>query len=389
MNIGLEAGFDPGWLAGLQYVRNIVYTIASLPDDEQPTVRLLPVNAETVAKIADLGRYGFIEIAAPVEATPRALEARLLARRGVRKFLQPRTGRALLSPFRGLDVTYPGWGTRLPGTAQMHWVPDLQHVFLPEFFSSEEIERRDRELEERASGEDHLIFSSHSALADFRGVFPQTAVPTHVWQFCSPVTEENLRGADPHEKYGLPSRYLYVANQFWAHKDHLTLFRALVLLRESGLRPTVVCTGLLADRRNPRYIAELEAFLEREGLGDQVTILGVVPRADQVSILKHSTLVVQPSKFEGWSTVVEDAKAVGRPMVLSDFRVHLEQAPDHVFFEMGSAESLAEALAKHLPDLPDGPDPVAERDAKEVLDARRRELARSFIAICREAQRDG
>lgn len=385
LTVGLEAGFDPGWLAGLQYVRNIVYTVAALAPEERPDLRLLPVTTETVTRIRDLARYDRVEIAASTTAGKALLESRLWTRRFLRKYVQPRVGRPLLSAFDDLDVTYPGWGTPIPGVAQMHWVPDLQHVFLPEFFSPEEVARRDRDLERLASGTDTLIFSSHSALADFRGIFGDSTAPTHVWQFCSPVTDEELRGADPHQKYGVPTRYLYVANQFWAHKDHRTLFSALALLRDEGLRPVVVCTGLLADRRNPGYVDELTRLIRDENLADQVLILGVVPRPDQISILRHSTVVVQPSTFEGWSTVVEDAKAVGRPMILSDFRVHLEQAPDHVFFEMGSAESLADALRKHLPDLPEGPDPAAEASARTQLDERRRDLARFFVQIARAA----
>lgn len=384
LRIGLEAGFDPGWLAGLQYVRNIVYTLSSLDVSDRPLTRLLPVTAATVDKIQDLSRFDFVDIAAPKGASGRVLETRLVARRFIRKYVQPRARKPLLRSFRDIDVTYPGWGTPIPGAAQMHWVPDLQHVFLPELFTPEENERRDRDLERLAAGNDTLIFSSHSALADFRARFPTTPAPTYVWQFVSPVTEE-VSGADPHKKFGLPERYLYVANQFWAHKDHLVLFRALVLLREQGLEPHVVCTGLLADRRNPNYIAKLRNFLRDNDLEGQVKILGVVPRPDQVAILRHSTLVVQPSRFEGWSTVVEDAKAVGRPMILSDFRVHLEQAPDHIFFEMGNAEALADVLLKNYPDAPPGPDPEAESRAKQRLDVRRRQLATSLVEIGIEA----
>lgn len=381
LSIGLEAGYDPGWLAGLQYVRNLTYTLITLPLEDRPNIRLLPVNAETVVRISDLAKYDKVEVAANVDSRPVLLEGALKVRRFKRKALQPRLQRLLDGAFHDLDVTYPGWGTPLPGVPQMHWVPDLQHVFLPELFDQAEIEARDADLRRLASLDATLIFSSRSALADFRKFFPTSSARTRVWQFCSPITEHELDASDAATRFDLPKRFIYVANQFWAHKEHLTLFKALVILRDRGLCPPVVCTGLLADRRKPAYVEEVNRYLLDNQLEAQVRLLGVVPRPDQILVLRHSTVVVQPSKFEGWSTVVEDAKAVGRPLILSDFRVHLEQAPQHAFFQLGSAESLADAIAECWSELPSGPDEQAEEAAREWLEGRRSELAREFISI--------
>jgi glycosyltransferase involved in cell wall biosynthesis len=60
-----------------------------------------------------------------------------------------------------------------------------------------------------------------------------------------------------------------------------------------------------------------------------------------------SVAVVNPSLFEGWSTTVEEARALGVPMVLSDLPVHKEQAEGIAhFFDRTSAASLANALIK-------------------------------------------
>ncbi|MFM6026689.1 MAG: glycosyltransferase, partial [Dolichospermum sp.] len=50
----------------------------------------------------------------------------------------------------------------------------------------------------------------------------------------------------------------------------------------------------------------------------------------------------QPSLFEGWSTVIEDAKSLGKNLIASDLDVHLEQSPINCrFFNRSSAEELA------------------------------------------------
>ncbi len=58
-----------------------------------------------------------------------------------------------------------------------------------------------------------------------------------------------------------------------------------------------------------------------------------------------SVAVLNPSLFEGWSTTVEEARALQVPMVLSDLPVHKEQAEGIArFFDRTSAPALADAL---------------------------------------------
>ncbi|MFV0350129.1 MAG: glycosyltransferase, partial [Halodesulfovibrio sp.] len=165
-------------------------------------------------------------------------------------------------------------------------------------------------------------------------------------------------------RYGIKGDYLMCCNQFWVHKDHKTLFSALALLRERGIRPQLVCTGAAEDARHPDYFNSLTRFLAEHGLAGQITILGLIPRADQIQLLRGAAGVIQPSLFEGWSTVIEDCRLLGKSVVYSDIQVHLEQdivggAP----FKAGNAESLAEVLAARLPAMRSTADTVAEEQA--------------------------
>ena len=55
--------------------------------------------------------------------------------------------------------------------------------------------------------------------------------------------------------------------------------------------------------------------------------------------MRKAMAVIQPSLFEGWSTVVEDARALGKPMILSDFPVQIEQdPPSSDYFERNNPE---------------------------------------------------
>jgi glycosyltransferase involved in cell wall biosynthesis len=66
------------------------------------------------------------------------------------------------------------------------------------------------------------------------------------------------------------------------------------------------------------------------------------------ALMRVSTALINPSLSEGWSTPVEEAKSLGVPMLLSDLRVHREQAGDRAhYFDPEAAEQLASLMAQH------------------------------------------
>jgi glycosyltransferase involved in cell wall biosynthesis len=187
----------------------------------------------------------------------------------------------------------------------------------------------------------------------------------------------------------LPSKSAYLPNQFWAHKDHLTAFKALAQLRQRGVDLPLVCTGLEEDRRNPEHFAQLMRYLSENGIDGAVRCLGLVPRNDQIEIFRHASVVIQPSLFEGWSTVVEDTKTVGRPIIATDLSVHREQLKGYDrawHFRPSAAEELAALLERVWPELPPGPDVERERVAARDTERRRQDAARRFISIARLAK---
>ena len=51
----------------------------------------------------------------------------------------------------------------------------------------------------------------------------------------------------------------------------------------------------------------------------------MIPLDHVYALLRTSMALINPSRFEGWSTTVEEAKSFGVPMILSDIDVHREQ----------------------------------------------------------------
>ena len=84
-------------------------------------------------------------------------------------------------------------------------------------------------------------------------------------------------------------------------------------------------------------------------MSDYIRFLGVIPRDHQILLMSHSLAVIQPSKFEGWSTVVEDAKSLQAQLILSNIPVHQEQMEDKGFyFSPDNVEELTGFMRKFL-----------------------------------------
>lgn len=370
LTIGIELIDDPAWMGGTLYLRNLAICLARLPEGERPLVRLIGATDVISQFLRDWGHL-------PIFEAPKNTSLGKVARR-------------LGWPSKAdkpVDVVYPGFGSQVPGAVTVRWIPDFQHRYLPHLFSADEIAARDRSIGEIAERPGVVVLSSETAAADFRRFYPHHQAKPRVWHFCSLLDITKPASHTTIEKYNLPEKYLYLPNQFWAHKNHITVLKALVRLRdEHGLIVPLVCTGAQLDRRNETHFSSLLQFIETQNLSCQVKLLGLLDRKDQVDVLRHATAVVQPSLFEGWSTVVEDVRATGRPIFLSNIPVHQEQNPEHcTYFDAESDHQLAKEIAKQWAGLAPGPNAEIEANAQKAVEARILNSALTFCDIARAA----
>lgn len=368
--LGIELINDPNWMGGTLYLRNLAISLLRLPARERPDVQLLGAPDSIASVLA----------AVPSGVAPRTLADSVFTRILRKLGMAPPAHSAI-------DVVYPGFGAPIAGAQIIRWIPDFQHRHLPQLFSEKEIQARDRSIGDTAGKPGIVVLSSRSAAEDFARFFPDSKATPRIWSFCSLIdtTRNILPGL--RKKYGLPEKYLYLPNQFWAHKNHLAVLKALVQLRdEHGLTLPLVCTGAQSDSRDKTHFPSLEKFIADHGLTNQVSFLGLIDRNDQIDVLRCCAAVVQPSLFEGWSTVVEDARAVGRPIFLSDIPVHLEQQPPYAsYFPPQSPAALASLLAERWEGLASGPDAEAEVRARGEMESRILDSARVFCDIANTA----
>ena len=317
--IGLRVLSNPLWRGGVNYIANWTRALSALPSGERPCVYLLPFDQRGMVLAEELS--GLVE--------------------GIHPFVR--------ASELDLDLVYPATQIfEAPfGAPWAGWIPDWQCQYLPEMFDDLERARRRLQYGILATRAPCLVTSSHMALDDTIRVVG-TTVPARVLPFpalLGPLEagEDGALFDNLRRRHALPSRFFLVANQFWKHKNHAVIIEALAQVGGDDI--ACVFTGEMSDPRWPDYGEEIKALVAARGISRRVFLLGALERSEQIILMRHAAALVQPSLFEGWSTVVEEARALGRPVVLSDIPVHREQAPPMGrFFAPHDSAALADVL---------------------------------------------
>ena len=150
-----------------------------------------------------------------------------------------------------------------------------------------------------------------------------------------------VKEADILTLYNLKKGYFYYPAQFWAHKNHIRILQALLILRKSNKwTPHVVFSG--KDYGNLNYI---KRFIKENQLEHQVSILGFVPGEHLQQLYKNSQAIVMPTYFGPTNLPPLEAFLLGKPLIYSS---HLrEQVGDAaLLIDPDSAIELASAMRK-------------------------------------------
>jgi glycosyltransferase involved in cell wall biosynthesis len=229
------------------------------------------------------------------------------------------------------------------------WLPDLQHRYMPEMFSRLNWWRRDLAFRMQIRSGRTLMVSSETVRDDMERFYPRARGRGHIVRFAIELDiGAHLRqGADMRAQYDLPDRFFFLPNQFWRHKNHAVVVEALGLLKGQGaLEATlpVILSGSNKDVRNPGHFAGLFSAARAAGVEGHFRYLGLIPYDHVLNLSACCAALINPSQFEGWSTPIEEAKALGAALILADIPIHREQAPDANFFDPTSPAAAAAVL---------------------------------------------
>ncbi len=344
-------GLTENWLGGVNYYRNLM----SVFNGAGETGLRLHVFTNAPDFFADM------------KLSPRVVVHRvpMLQHRTpewfLRKIVAAATGRdpMLVRLLRRTGVQAIAFshvpGASAAGIPCLPWIPDFQSQRHPEYFPQWVVDVERRRAQDWLRGGGGLIVSSLAARDDAVALFGADPAQLRVMRF-SPCLDGDaislpaLRD-EVLARHGIARPYFFLPNQYWQHKNHGVVVAALQRLRDDGHEvPLVISTGKTLDPRKPGYFNEFEDKVRAAGLNDCYRILGVIDRQDMLVLLAHAVAVINPSRFEGWSSSVEEAKALGKPLIVSDIPVHREQVAGRTtadLFGVDDADALAGLLSKY------------------------------------------
>jgi len=366
VKVGILAQDFTGWGGGIDFLRTVIDSLLSAPRAKGAEVHVLipdwgpklawrKLRRGTKQAVRSLvsGKPAPPEFAPPSAMVHAAL-AEFAGRIVIQRIDVGRGPRLRAVKRLGLDVVLPALhslGIDFPRP----WVAyayDFQHKYFPEHFTPESRRSRDQHFSEILTTARAAIVNSRAAAADIAKFVPEATARIFALPFSpAPSPDWGTEHPDALTRHGVGGRFFLISNQFWAHKDHATAFAAFRIAAARAPDITLICTGSTVGQNGTAEFDTLMAKVKAWGLEPRVRSLGLIPKRDQIEIMKNARAVVQPTLFEGGpgGGAVYDAVSLGVPVIVSDIPVNLEVEAEHLtFFPAGNADALAEKMTGQL-----------------------------------------
>jgi glycosyltransferase involved in cell wall biosynthesis len=345
LKLGLNLFFDNKSNSGVvNYIFNIVSALKTLAPDEQPQLSIFYSRNAPIDYIKSIG-YPDVNFVL-IESAPHNWLLRKL-----NSLIYKLTGQNLYKQFKysSVDYLYPYFGERDLSFIKnrIYWLVDFNNRAFPKHYADDGKSQTEYQRNV-VNSKSNVVLSSKALLDEMKLYYPDSKCEPIILSFASSMpTVMNEQILNAQTKFGLQKPYFMCPNQFWEHKNLIVIIKALDILRQSGaMQFLVVFTGSLdVSRGLGPYAEKLKTAIEEYKIDDWVRFLGVVDRDDQLALMKGSISLIQPSLYEGWSTLVEEAKGLNKHIILSDIPVHKEQIKQNVtFFNPHRADELANIL---------------------------------------------
>lgn len=375
LKIGIIFNFDPVWMGGITYIQNLVNSLNYLDDQDKPEVFLFyRSDLEKHLELIDYPLFTSIKW-----VFPKSLKGYLFSWFKQKNLFVSE----ILNKYPELDGLFPVMDHPVKATGQTRlvcWYADLQHKYYPEFLPKKKRLERNFRIFHALRNSQHLVVSSKAVKNDFKKFFRlPKKLRVHIYRFVS--IHDDLSSLSVNEilnKYHLPPKYFMVSNQFHKHKNHEVVLRALLSLKEKGVDIKVAMSGPFLDAPPTTYRQSLKAFIDKYDLWDNIAFLGVLPRNELLLLMKNAQAVIQPSLFEGWSTVIEDAISLQVPVIASSLAVNIEQLGDKgYYFDPHDDQRLVEIISSF-------PERKSSDMMYEPYEERVKKAAMTFVGIFKD-----
>jgi len=266
-----------------------------------------------------------------------------------------------------LNTTFEAVTLAIPFSAIV-W--DLQHRLQPSFpevSANGEWEKRENFYSQVLTHAAYVIVGTEAGKNEVQRFYGTPDEKIKILPHPTPAfaLEETARDVGALAKYKLPSNYIFYPAQFWTHKNHAAIVKAVGHLKQTeNLRLPVVFTG--SDQGNERTVRNL---VEQLQLDDQIFFLGHVSRNTLRALYQNALVLCYVSFFGPENLPPLEAFGLGCPVIAADVPGASEQLGDAAI-RVNPSDELAIAQALKLV--------FQDKSKREELIRRGKDRARRF-----------
>lgn len=248
---------------------------------------------------------------------------------GINKFIETNCS-ILYTPTTVLNT----YNLNIPTVVSMH---DIQHVHFRKYFSNLELILRNLKFKSTINNVNFIQASSSFIKKDLNKNFPSFKIDNII--VISEGVDINKFKEDNIKLFNssliLPKNFIFYPAQTWFHKNHITILKALLLLKKRNINIPLIMCGSKKSAHN-----SIIEFIKSNKL-ENVFHLGIVSDEELLFLYKKCKFLITASIYESSSLPILEAAAVGVNVIASKTEPNLEIASklkinlyekyDHIF----------------------------------------------------------
>ena len=142
--------------------------------------------------------------------------------------------------------------------------------------------------------------------------------------------------------YDLPDKFMFYPAQFWKHKNHENLIKAVERVAKNNPDISVVLTG-----SKDREYDNISALVEASNLQDNIYFTGFIPDAALYHFYKRARFLIMPTYFGPTNIPPLEALSLNCPMALSNNYAMPEQAKNAaLYFHPDNIDEMSIVISK-------------------------------------------
>ncbi len=227
-------------------------------------------------------------------------------------------------------------------------IHDLMHRYESHFeeYQNGEYDRREKHYSMMCKYATGILVDSNIGKKHVVDSYTTDESKVFVLKFVPPMYLLDAKDVDVKSKYDLPENYLFYPAQFWEHKNHINLLKALRIVLDRGVDINLVLVG--SKKNNYEKVMN---FITELGLDNHVFVLGYVSNDDMASLYKNAVATTFVSLIGPTNIPPMEALTLDSPLICSSAYGMPEQVGDAALLvNPKSSEDIAEKIEKLVSD---------------------------------------